>query len=80
MEPRQLLTSAEVEQEFGLKRGWLAKNRHFGVNAIPYHRLGRRGSRVLYRRADLEAWLSQRRFGDGTASPQGRTGEPGKSV
>ncbi|MGX0975093.1 putative DNA-binding transcriptional regulator AlpA [Roseovarius sp. MBR-51] len=52
------LTSKEAACFIGLSRSWLEKRRVFG-DGPPYYKIGPR--RVLYRRAELIAWLEQHR-------------------
>jgi hypothetical protein len=54
-EKREYLTRPEVEREFRLRVGWLAKAAMSGEGP-PYVKVG---GRVLYRRATLEAWMSK---------------------
>lgn len=52
------LTSKEAARFMGLSRSWLEKRRVFG-DGPPYYKIGER--RVLYRRAEVVAWLEQHR-------------------
>jgi len=51
---KELLNEKEVQQEYGINTRTLQRERIYG-NGIPYHKLGRR---VLYRRSDIEEFLS----------------------
>jgi len=51
---KHLLNEKEVQQEYGINARTLQRERIYG-NGIPYHKLGRR---VLYRRSDIEEFLS----------------------
>ena len=51
---KELLNEKEVQQEYGINARTLQRERIYN-NGIPYHKLGRR---VLYRRSDIEEFLS----------------------
>ncbi len=57
--PDDLLTVEEAAAELRVSKSYLDKQRVHG-NGPQFMKLGRR---VRYRRADLHAWLGQRRFG-----------------
>ncbi len=51
---KHLLNEKEVQREYGINARTLQRERIYN-NGIPYHKLGRR---VLYRRSDIEEFLS----------------------
>jgi predicted site-specific integrase-resolvase len=52
---RELLTQKEVELEYGIAAGTLRYWRHTNQGPASFTR----GKRVVYRRAELERWLSE---------------------
>lgn len=54
---RELLDENQAATLLNLKRGTLAVWRSTGRYKLPFIKVGRR---VLYRRADIEEWLSSR--------------------
>ena len=51
---KELLNEKEVQREYGINARTLQRERIYN-SGIPYHKLGRR---VLYRRSDIEEFLS----------------------
>ena len=67
---KEMLTTQEAAQEFGLSASWLAKLRVTGEGA----RYAKLGAKVMYRRSDFEQWIeSQLRS---TTSDPGRIDRP----
>lgn len=56
----QNLNTAQAAKYLGIKKGTLDTWRSREAYGIPYFRIG---SRVRYRRADLDAWLQSRKIG-----------------
>lgn len=65
---KRLLRPIEVEAEYGLPTGELAKKRVAGADAPPFLRFGRS---IYYDRDDLERWI--------TSSKRNSTSDPGSS-
>jgi len=59
MNPNQLLSRAEVHEEFGISRRWLELAALSGEGP-PYVRVSNR--MVRYQRSALEAWIADRTF------------------
>lgn len=60
-QPSDFLTTKQVAEMTGLSVAFFEVGRSMSTpNQPPFHRVGRR---VLYRRADVEAWLQARRRG-----------------
>ena len=51
---KHLLNEKEVQREYGINTRTLQRERVYN-SGIPYHKIGRR---VLYRRSDIEEFLS----------------------
>ena len=51
----ELLSRDQIEDQFGLRRGWLEQLAHIGGGPT-YLKLGRR--MVRYRRSEIERWLT----------------------
>lgn len=55
------ITTRQVAELTGMSVSYFEVGRHMSSPGLPpYHKVGRR---VLYRRADVEAWLADRRRG-----------------
>jgi len=67
MPPRELMTTKQVESEFGIPEGTLRYFRSTGVGPPSFRLAGR----VRYRRADVLAWVAEQerntRRGEGVA-------------
>jgi len=72
---KRLLRPIEVEAEYGLPTGELAKKRVAGADAPPFLRFGRS---IYYDRGDLERWItsSKRNSTSDPGTSQGEIGEP----
>lgn len=55
LDPTDRMTPQEAAAYLGIKPATLASWRSSGRRKIPYLKIGRR---VVYRRSDLDAWLS----------------------
>ena len=58
LEKPEYLTPRDLEHHYGLARPWQRRARRL-KSGPPYSRAGYKT--VLYRRTDVEAWLSERR-------------------
>lgn len=70
-----LLQTADVAAMLGMRPQTLRKWRLSGCGP-PYARLGGPLGRVLYRRADIDAWLDARTFHSTSAETVARTAAP----
>jgi hypothetical protein len=75
---KQYLTEQQVEEEFSLGRRYLRLCRMRG-DGPPWRkytgRLGSKGGRILYPRAELERWLASRPGGGETAPAADQRGQ-----
>jgi hypothetical protein len=75
---KRYLTEIEVEEEYSLGRRYLRLRRFRGGGPPwikPTGKLGEKGGRVLYSRADLESWLRSRPGGGETAPAADQRGQ-----
>lgn len=54
---QQLMTPAEVEEDYGIAVQTLANYRYQGIGPAYVKKTPGRGGRIVYRRSAIEAWL-----------------------